>query len=89
MIRLQSHVCDAWVDGTAAGRSFVDPTTGTVLGRIDSTGVDCAAALDHARTVGLPALARLTFAERGDLLGRIADALAAKRDLWLDIARRN
>lgn len=89
MIRLQSHVRGAWVDGKAAGRAFVDPTSGAVLGHVDSTGVDCAAALDHARTVGGPALARLTFAERGELLGRIADTLAAKRDLWLDIARRN
>lgn len=89
MIRLQSYVVDAWVSGTAAGRPFVDPTTGATLGHVDSTGIDCAAALQHAREVGGPALARLSFAERGDLLGRIADALAAKRDLWLDIARKN
>ncbi len=89
MIRLQSYIRDAWVDGTAAGRSFVDPTTGAVLGQIDSTGVDCAGALDHARTVGRASLAALSFAARGELIGRIADALQAERDLWLDIARRN
>ncbi|MCE1236155.1 MAG: 3,4-dehydroadipyl-CoA semialdehyde dehydrogenase [Hyphomicrobiales bacterium] len=89
MIRLQSHVCGRFVDGVAAGRSFVDPVTGETLGMIDSTGVDCAGALDHARRVGGAALAALSFAERGALLGRIAEMLSASRDTWLDIARRN
>ena len=89
MIRLESHVCGRWVAGTAAGRPFVDPTSGEVLGHIDSTGVDCAAALQHARDVGGPALAALTFEARGALVGAIADVLAAKRDTWVDIARRN
>lgn len=89
MIRLQSHVGDRFVDGTAAGRNFVDPVTGEVLGTVDSTGVDCAAALDHARRVGGPALAATSFVARGALLGRIAEVLAGRRDTWFDIARRN
>ncbi len=89
MIRLQSYVADRFVDGTAAGRSFVDPTTGAVLGTIDSTGVDCAEALHHARAVGGPALAAMSFAARGALLGAIADALQARRDDWMEIARKN
>ena len=89
MIRLESFVQDRWVVGGDAGRSFVDPTTGAVLGTIDSTGVDCAAAVAHARDVGGPALAAMSFAARGALLGRIAEVLAGNRDTWLDIARRN
>ncbi len=89
MIRLQSHVSGAWVSGRAAGRPFVDPTTGATLGHVDSTGVDCAAALRHAREVGGPALARLSFAERGALLGAVADVLVANRAAYGEIARRN
>ena len=89
MIRLQSYVEDRFVEGAAPGRSFVDPVTGKALGTVDSTGVDCAAALDHARSRGGAALAAMTFAERGALVGAIADALAARRDDWLEIARRN
>lgn len=89
MIRLQSYVEDRFVAGAAPGRSFVDPVTGKALGTVDSTGIDCAAALDHARSVGGPALAAMSFAERGALLGAIADALSARRDDWLAIARQN
>lgn len=89
MIRLESLVCGRWVAGTAAGRPFVDPVTGEVLGHVDSTGVDCAAALQYAREVGGPALAALTFEGRGALLGAVADVLAAHRDTWVEIARRN
>lgn len=89
MIRLESFVRGRWVAGAAAGRPFCDPTTGEVLGHVDSTGVDCAEALRHAREAGGPALAALTFEARGALLGRIADVLAAERDRWFDIARRN
>lgn len=89
MIRLESLVSGRWVAGHAAGRPFVDPTTGEVLGHVDSTGVDCAAALAYAREVGGPALAALSFEARGALIGAIADVLATSRATWVDIARRN
>ena len=48
-----------------------------------------AAVLDHARTVGGPALRALTFAERGALLRAATDALQAHRNELLDLAVAN
>lgn len=89
MIRLESFVGGAWRRGDGPGRALVDPTTALTLGAVDSTGIDMAAAVAYARDVGGPALRAMTFAQRGALLGAIADALAAKRAEYGEIARRN
>ena len=39
--------------------------------------------------MGGPELRKLTYAQRAELLGKIADALAARRDEWFEIARKN
>lgn len=88
-MRLESYVGGRWVAGDGAGRPFVDPATGETLGTVDDTGIDPAAALDHARTKGTPALRAMTFAERGAALRAIADVLAANRARYFEIARRN
>jgi len=87
--KLESYVEGRWQAGSAEGRPLVNPTTGEELGRVDATGVDCAAAMGHARSAGLATLQAMTFAERGGLLRGIADALAANRDAYVEIARLN
>jgi oxepin-CoA hydrolase/3-oxo-5,6-dehydrosuberyl-CoA semialdehyde dehydrogenase len=47
---------------------------------VSSAGVDFAAALDHARTVGGPALRAMSFHERAALLRSVADHLTANID---------
>ncbi len=89
MIRLESYVNGAWRAGSAEGRPLVNPTTGEVIGSVDATGVDVAAAFQHARRVGGPTLRGMTFAERGELLGAIANTLTANRDAYAEIARVN
>lgn len=89
MIRLESYVEDAWKSGGGEGRPFVDPTRGERLGIVDCSGVDIGAAVDHVRKVGGGALRAMTFAERGALLGAIADVLSANRAAYQEIARCN
>ena len=88
-MRLDSSVGGAWRSGTGEGRPFVDPTTGEELGTVDATGVDIAAALSHARGVGGPALRAMSFEDRAAMLRAIADTLAANREKYGEIARRN
>jgi 3,4-dehydroadipyl-CoA semialdehyde dehydrogenase len=89
MIRLESFVQNRWQAGTAEGRPFVDPTRGSEIGRVDSTGIDLAAALAFARRDGGAALGAMSFAQRAALLGAVADVLAAHRADYAEIARRN
>ncbi len=88
-MRLQSYVEGRWQDGAGEGRPLVNPTTGEVLASADSSGLDLASAMAHAREAGGAALRAMSFAERGALLKSIADALAAQRARYEEIARLN
>jgi len=88
VITLRSHLGGHWVEG-GAPQTLVNPATEEPLARAGSAGLDLAAALEFARRAGGPALRSLTFAERGQLLQGMAEALQAHRDELLDLAVRN
>ena len=89
MKSLSSYLSDRWVEGSGAQQTLVNPATEVPLARASSEGIDLAAALDHARRKGGPALRALSFAERGALLQAMAQALHAHRDELLDLAIAN
>src|SRR5262249_4434674 len=82
-------VAGRWIEGKGEGQPLVDPVLGVELARASTEGIDFAAALDHARQVGGPALRALSFAERAALIGKIAEALQANRDGYGEIALAN
>lgn len=89
MNALESLLGGKWQAGSGAGEKLVDPVSGEELGTASSEGLDLKAALDFARANGNPALQAMTYAQRAELLGKIADVLAAKRAEYFDISRRN
>ena len=80
MTVLPSFVQDRWQTPEDAGRPVHDAVTGEEVARVSSSGVDMAAVLDHARTVGGQALRVLTFRQRADLLDRLAAYLRDHRE---------
>ena len=89
MITLRSYAAGRWMEGTGDLATLVNPATEEALARGGTGGIDMAAVLGHARTVGGPALRGLTFAERGALLRAATDALQAHRNELLDLAVAN
>ena len=77
---LESYLAGRWVKGAGPGQTLLNPATEEPLAAASSEGIDLAAALDHARNVGGPALRALSFAERGAVLQGMADALQEARD---------
>ena len=75
--------------GTGAGTALFDPVLGTELARVDATGLDLPAAFAYARDTGGAALRALTYAQRADLLGKVAAVLQAKRDDYYAISLAN
>ena len=61
---LESYVAGRWFAATDEATPVADAVTGETVARVSSTGLDVAAMLDHARTVGGPALRELTFHQR-------------------------
>ncbi len=86
---LQSYLGGKWQAGSGDGAVLVNPTTGDTVASASSKGLDLKAALGHSRNVGGPELRKFSYAQRAELLGKVADALAARRDEWFEIARQN
>ena len=89
MISLQSYVCGQWTVGSGERRTLHDPATEAVLGEVRAGGVDFAAVLRHARTVGGPQLLALGCRGRAALLGALASRLHEHRDELIGISACN
>src|SRR6202041_2675703 len=100
LVKLQSYVCGNWQTSSYEGTALRDASTGEVIARASSGGLDFAAVLTHAREVGGPALRALGFHERAAILKALAKRLldfkeefyalsyrtgATKDDSWIDI----
>lgn len=79
-MQLQSYVQGQWQAGRGAGTALRDATTGEVIAEASAAGLDFRGVLEHARAVGGPALRRLTFHERAELLKRLAKHLTAHKE---------
>ncbi|MCU1310481.1 MAG: phenylacetic acid degradation bifunctional protein PaaZ [Candidatus Angelobacter sp.] len=88
-IVVQSYLSGKWQSGSDRGTALVNPTDGSTIAFASSKGLDLGAALDYSRRVGGSELRKLGYAQRAALLGKIADVLAAKREQWFEIARKN
>ncbi len=86
---LQSYVGGKWQAGSGQGATLMNPTTGETVAWASSQGLDLESALEYSRNVGGAELRKLSYTQRAELLGKIADALAARRDEWFEIARLN
>jgi oxepin-CoA hydrolase/3-oxo-5,6-dehydrosuberyl-CoA semialdehyde dehydrogenase len=101
---LPSYVQGAWwtPDASAApsAAEVRDASTGELVARVSTEGLDLAGALEYARTAGQASLGELTFHQRAVLLKQMALALterkaelyelsartgATKQDSWVDV----
>jgi oxepin-CoA hydrolase/3-oxo-5,6-dehydrosuberyl-CoA semialdehyde dehydrogenase len=97
---LQSYVQGRWHGGERNATALHDATTGAVIAQASSDGIDFRGVLEHARSVGGPALRRMTFHERAAKLSALAKFLmerkeefytlsyatgATRTDSWIDI----
>lgn len=95
-----NYIQGSWVKGDGEGLALHNAITGEQIGTCSSEGLDYAAILDYGRTVGGPALRKMTFQERGRMIKALALHLigikgkfyglsavtgATKIDSWIDI----
>jgi oxepin-CoA hydrolase/3-oxo-5,6-dehydrosuberyl-CoA semialdehyde dehydrogenase len=88
-MELQSYIEGKWQRGNGNGSTLVNPATEQALGTATADGLDFARALAYARSEGGPALVRMTFAQRAEMLRAIAKAIHANRDELLSLAMAN
>jgi oxepin-CoA hydrolase/3-oxo-5,6-dehydrosuberyl-CoA semialdehyde dehydrogenase len=99
-VRLKNFVLGESVEGAGDGTPLLHAVTGEQVAVAGTDGLDFKAILDYGRTVGGPALRRMTFHERARMLKALARYLmdrkdefypvsaatgATKSDSWIDI----
>ena len=65
-----------------------DASTGEIVTRVSTTGLDLAAALEYARTVGQASIGALTFHERAVRLKQFALALTERKEELYELSAR-
>jgi len=89
MPQLASYLCGAFATGKGEMVPLLNPATEEVVAHAGCGGVDLAAALRFAREQGGPALRALTFAQRGELLAKLASTIADHRDELIETSVAN
>ena len=100
MNKLENYVAGHWVNGDGDGQLLYNAVTGEAIGAATTKGLDFKEIIEYGRKVGNPALRKLTFHQRGNMLKALALHLrnhldkfykisyqtgATKADSWVDI----
>jgi oxepin-CoA hydrolase/3-oxo-5,6-dehydrosuberyl-CoA semialdehyde dehydrogenase len=79
-IAVTSYVAGRWQDPIGDRATLLDAATSEPVAEIGTAPIDLVPVIDHARSVGGPALRELTFHERALVLKQLALHLNGKRD---------
>jgi len=100
MNKLENYITGQWITGDGDGQLLYNAVTGEPVAAATTKGLDFAAITEYARKVGNPALRKMTFHQRGNMLKALALHLrkhlprfyevsyrtgATKADSWVDI----
>ena len=100
MYTLKNYVGGEWVAGVGKEIDLFNSVTGEAIAKTSTEGIDYAAVMEYGRTVGGPALRKMTFTQRGVMLKKLALHLysikekfytlsaatgATRVDSWIDI----
>ncbi|MEP6647927.1 MAG: 3,4-dehydroadipyl-CoA semialdehyde dehydrogenase, partial [Saprospiraceae bacterium] len=100
MNKLENYITGQWITGDGEGQTLYNAVTGDAIAAATSKGLDFKAILDYGRKTGNPALRKMTFHQRGNMLKALALHLrnhldkfyaisyqtgATKADSWVDI----
>ncbi|MFM9006750.1 MAG: 3,4-dehydroadipyl-CoA semialdehyde dehydrogenase, partial [Flavobacteriales bacterium] len=100
MTRIENYIMGSWAFGSGNEKELLNAVTGEVVGVATAQGIHFDEVLRYGRSIGGPALRKMTFHERGRMLKALAMFLnerkaayyelsyatgATKIDSWIDI----
>lgn len=89
MHSLENYVLGRWIGGSGEGQLLYDAVTGEAFSQTSTKGLDFGEVLNYARTVGNPALRKMTFPERGLMLKALALHLSAQKEKFYTLSYRS
>ncbi|MGQ0505540.1 MAG: 3,4-dehydroadipyl-CoA semialdehyde dehydrogenase [Myxococcaceae bacterium] len=86
---LKSYLAGAWHTGTGKKSALYNPATEAVVAETSTEGLELAAAVRFARDRGGPALRALTFAQRAEILKKLAKCVGDAREELIGLGVSN
>ncbi|HNN72243.1 MAG TPA: phenylacetic acid degradation bifunctional protein PaaZ, partial [Ferruginibacter sp.] len=71
-MKLENYITGNWIAGDGEGQLLFNAVTGEAVASASTKGLDFKKILQHGREVGNPALRKMTFHERGNMLKALA-----------------
>lgn len=87
-MKLHNYALGQWQPHAGEGTPQFDAVTGEIITTCGSEGLDYAAMAHYGRTVGGPALRKMTFQERGRMLKALALHLNGIREKYYELSYR-
>src|ERR1700712_2838592 len=78
--QLGNYAGGEWVEGKGKTTQLFNAITGEAFAEASTSGIDTKAMVDYAKSVGGPALRKMTFHERALMLKAAAQQLMARKD---------
>lgn len=85
--KLQHYTLGKWQEGSGDGEVLHHAITGDPIFSHSIEGIDFKEILNYGRTVGNPALRKMTFQERGLMLKALALHLHSKKELFYELSK--
>ncbi len=85
-MKLENYVMGSWITGDGDGKALYNAINGDVVAHASSSGLNFEEILQYGRSVGNPALRKMTFHERGRMLKALALHLLSKKDKFYELS---
>jgi len=86
MNKLGNYITGRWISGDGEGQLLYNAVTGDPVAAATTKGLDFKSITEYARAVGNPALRKMTFHQRGNMLKALALHLRTKLALFYTIS---
>src|SRR5437870_3052936 len=86
---LKSYLSGKWVEGTSNPATLVNPSTEEPVATASTAGLDFGGAAKFAREKGGAALRELSFAQRGEVLRKLAKVVSDAREELIGLGLTN
>ena len=86
MNQYQNYIQGSWVSGDGSETKLFNAINGDLIGEVSSKGIDYKSVLEYGRSVGGPALRKMTFQERGRMLKALAFYLLERKDRYYEVS---
>ena len=86
MKKLGNYVLGKWTEGDGDGAPLYNAVTGEVVSLATTSGLDFGEVLSYGRKTGSPALRKMTFQQRGQMLKKLALYLTKRKEQFYEVS---